>query len=383
MSPIGSPPAHATLRAAPSTACTPAANGVGLAGRAAPAARPRARAATAAAAAPPRRGPGRRTVREPTRWSYCSITSSRRSNSGAAPRAAPATRPAALLDLVARALVGQQARGDRRRRRRRRGTRAARRCRSPRRSPCTAAPSARRRALHRVEHLRPDDRDHPLLRLRDHDLPRLHARPRAAARGRGGRRCRRRRTPSRRARTRARRRRSPAATRRAPTRRARRETSISFLPVNGSPTWTDGRLSASSSPSSGSRAPTRRRCRRGRSSRRRGRRALPGPLAFAERSRAGVERVPTHIALTRQLPAYASSKTVCAADRRHADAVAVVADAGRRPAGSGSPARRTRARRGARSAARPSRRCRAGSRRSRSPRPGTARPRTGGCATRP
>jgi hypothetical protein len=29
-------------------------------------------------------------------------------------------------------------------------------------------------ASHRVEHLRPDDRDHPLLRLRDDDLPRLH-----------------------------------------------------------------------------------------------------------------------------------------------------------------------------------------------------------------
>ena len=28
---------------------------------------------------------------------------------------------------------------------------------------------------HRVEHLRADNRDHPLLRLRDHDLPRLHA----------------------------------------------------------------------------------------------------------------------------------------------------------------------------------------------------------------
>ena len=35
----------------------------------------------------------------------------------------------------------------------------------------------------------------------------------------------------------------------------------------------------------------------------------PGPLAFAERSRS-LSSSPTHIALTRQLEAYAGSKTV-------------------------------------------------------------------------
>ena len=55
----------------------------------------------------------------------------------------PRLRP--LLDLVARALVGQQPRGDLADDLARRGTRAARRSRSPRRSPCTAAPSARTR----------------------------------------------------------------------------------------------------------------------------------------------------------------------------------------------------------------------------------------------
>ena len=77
-----------------------------------------------------------------------------------------------------------------------------------------------------------------------------------------------------------------------------------------------------------------------------------------------------------------------AADRRHPDRVAVVADARRRPGRAGSASAASRARRSAasrarRSAARRSRRCRAGCRRRRWPRPGRARPRSGGCATRP
>ena len=66
-----------------------------------------------------------------------------------------------------------------------------------------------------------------------------------------------------------------------------------------------------------------------------------------------------------------------AADVRHADAVAVVADRRRRRGRSASRARRSGARRAARSGGRPSRPRRAGSRRPRSRRPGTARPRDG------
>ena len=77
-----------------------------------------------------------------------------------------------------------------------------------------------------------------------------------------------------------------------------------------------------------------------------------------------------------------------AAHRRHADRVAVVADARRprRRAGSASgrsPARRSAASRARRSAARRPRTRRAGSRRRPWPRPGRAQPRSGGCATRP
>src|SRR5207302_273488 len=70
----GSPPAQATLRAASSTADIPAARGSSRAtgpGPSSETARPRMlgrRRSTAASR------PGRRTVREPTRWSYCSYT---------------------------------------------------------------------------------------------------------------------------------------------------------------------------------------------------------------------------------------------------------------------------------------------------------------------
>ena len=54
---------------------------------------------------------------------------------------------------------------------------------------------------------------------------------------------------------------------------------------------------------------------------------LPGPCAFADWSRAG-SRMPTHIALTRQLPAYASSKTVAPPTFATPTRVAVAADPG-------------------------------------------------------
>ena len=71
--------------------------------------------------------PGRRTVREPTRWSYCSITSAhvelRRAR-----RAAPAAAPRAARPRSAGTRRSAARRGSRRRPRRR-GTRAAHRCR--------------------------------------------------------------------------------------------------------------------------------------------------------------------------------------------------------------------------------------------------------------
>ena len=70
--PIGSPPAQATFRTAPRTACTPAANGSLWPGcgpcsdTASPRNDGRRRSTPASS-------PGRRTVREPTSWSYCSV----------------------------------------------------------------------------------------------------------------------------------------------------------------------------------------------------------------------------------------------------------------------------------------------------------------------
>ena len=103
--------------------------------------------------------------------------------------------------------------------------------------------------LDRLEHLRAHDRDHPLLALGDHHLPRLH--PLLAERhaveldvdAEVGRHLGERRT------------RCPAApqswsdsTRPAET--SSTDASMSFLPVNGSPICTDGRFSAAASSSS-------------------------------------------------------------------------------------------------------------------------------------
>ena len=101
--------------------------------------------------------------------------------------------------------------------------------------------------LHGREHLRPHDRDHPLLALGDHHLPGLHplltqrylvepevdphSRAISERGGEAG---------------------GAAVLERLdePDSTSSTETSISFLPMNGSPTCTVGRLSASSSPSS-------------------------------------------------------------------------------------------------------------------------------------
>ena len=110
--PIGSPPAHATLRAAPSAAGRPRGSGPSrrAAGPSSATASPRSDGRSRSTAASK---PGRRIVREPTRWSYCSNTS-RTSDPRLAGRAgARAAARVAPLDLVARALVGEEPRRDR------------------------------------------------------------------------------------------------------------------------------------------------------------------------------------------------------------------------------------------------------------------------------
>ena len=98
---------------------------------------------------------------------------------------------------------------------------------------------------------------------------------------------------------------------------------------------------------------------------------------------------PSAIALTRQFCSYGALEVDLAADRRRRRS-SCRSGRCRRPRGRAgsasartSPARRSAASRAPRSAARRWRRCRAGCRRRRSRRPGTARPRSGGCATRP
>ena len=139
---------------------------------------------------------------EPIRSSRMSA-GARSSGSGISGR-----RPARLwVDDVARAVDGEN--GPESCRRRRLPTRPATRpvsVTSPIRPD--AAPAVDD-GLDLGEALGRDDRDHPLLRLGDHDLPGLHP-PHAAGPGRDGRRCRSRR-PSLRATTRARPRRSPGA----------------------------------------------------------------------------------------------------------------------------------------------------------------------------
>ena len=120
-------------------------------------------------------------------------------------------------------------------------------CPSPPRPPPTPAPSGRR-PPRLTPPSRPHHGDHPLLALRDHDLPRLevvlterHAVELDVDAGAVA--------PSRRATTRGPPRRSPAVTRRARPRPAPRSPRRASA-REGSPIWTDGRLSGSSSPSS-------------------------------------------------------------------------------------------------------------------------------------
>ena len=116
VSPIGSPPAHATLRAAPSTACDAGRERIALAGPRALERDGEAAQSTAAAAARRRRGragarcASRRAGRTARRPTSCRRGSPR--SAAARPRARPRVG-LALLDLVARALVGEQPRRDR------------------------------------------------------------------------------------------------------------------------------------------------------------------------------------------------------------------------------------------------------------------------------
>ena len=102
--------------------------------------------------------------------------------------------------------------------------------------------------------------------------------------------------------------------------------SISFLPVKGSPIWTDGRFSCDSSPSSWLAStlappiPSRPVVEPKRTT------ACPVVRARARVTRSAGTR-PTHIAFTRQLSRYAGVEDRVAADGGDADAVAVVADA--------------------------------------------------------
>ena len=165
------------------------------------------------------------------------------------------------------------------------------------------------------------------------------------------------------------------------------EHSSTFFSANGSPTWTVGRLAASSSPSSADAStdappiPSRPVDAPNRTS------ALPMPVA-ALRMSAVRAREPERHRVDEAVLLVGLLEVDLAADRRHADRVAVVADPAdgvveQVAACAPTSARRSAASRARRSAARRSRRCRAGCRRRRSPRPETARPPTGGCATRP
>ena len=128
-------------------------------------------------------------------------------------------RASRLPDLVARALVREQPRGD-----------LPDDLVSPERAQLAGVRHladdrvlelpAIENGLDGLEHLRANDRDHPLLALGDHRPPTAPSPPRAAARGRGTRRSRGR-PPSRTATRRCPPRHSPVATRRARTRRAR------------------------------------------------------------------------------------------------------------------------------------------------------------------
>ena len=222
-------------------------------------ARPRSRARRRSRSTAASR-PGRRTVRDPTRWSYCSNThvfgSSFTGSTGAG-----STSRAVLRDVVARALVGEECSGDR----------ADHLVVDERAQLAVVGDLADHRArqlpaladgAHLVDALGRDDRDHPLLRLGDHDLPRLEvvlAQRHAVEVHVDAHR----RAPSRRATTRARRRRSPAARARARARRAR--ATPRSAPCRGTDRRSGPTVASRPSPRDpGRRAPTRRRSRRGR-----------------------------------------------------------------------------------------------------------------------
>ena len=120
---------------------------------------------------------------------------------------------------------------------------------------------------------------------------------------------------------------------------------------------------------------------------------LPAPAA-ALRTSALARRQPERHRVDQAVVLVGALEVHLAADRGHADRVAVVADARHRAVEQVARARararpalrrarRSAASRAPRSGARRSRRCRAGSRPRRWRRPGRARPRWGGCATRP
>ena len=417
VSPSGSAPTQARLAAHSSTASTAPRYGsaatrrplpsieTAIAGRArAPSGRTSSSSTAASACS------GRRTVREPTiavvllerpagarrgsrdaeQREQQRPPASRRRDQRARRRRVDRRAGSARLEVVDRALVDERGRPACRRRASSPSNTRSRRVSVT--SPIAVALTSQRAQTASTSStpLGLDDAQHPLLRLGDHDLERLHVRPRAAARG--ARRGRARRSPL--AAISADEDVSPAAPRScsatsSPRSSSSSEHSSSFFSSNGSPICTVGRLSASSSSSSARRQhrraadPVAARCARRTARRRCRRRRRRCRISRSVLDQPDAHRVDEAVLLVRAL------EVDLAADRGDADRVAVVADARDRAARAGSAsarerrARRSAASRGSRSAARRSRRRRAGCRRRRSPRPGTARPRSGGCATRP
>ena len=260
MSASGSPPAHATLSARVHHGRPAGAERVALAER-----RAVERDREPARAVDPQHGgvearAGARCASRRAGRTARTPTSSARGSPGATRRAARLGRR--LLDLVARALVGEQRGRDRAddlavEERAQLAVVGDLADHGARQLPALA------RRLDLVEPLGRDDRDHPLLRLGDHDLPRLevglaqrHAVEVDVDAGAV-------RAPSRRATRRARRRRSPGGRARGRARRGR--ATPRSAPCRGT-----GRRSAPTAASRrsprdpGSRARTRRRSRRGR-----------------------------------------------------------------------------------------------------------------------
>ena len=293
---------------------------------------------------------------------------------------APRRSARLLLDLVARALVGEKARGYlsdavvvvERVQRAAVGDLADD---GARQLP------ARAHLAHRVEHLRSHGRDHPLLRLRDHDLPRLHALlalrhavevdvDAGAVRGHLG--------------ERRRKARGAAVLQR-----------LDESPLDELDTRLDQLLAGERVADLHRRTLVRvllaellareHRCAADA--------VAAGRRAVEHDEMTGDARLRTGHAVAGKDPhAHRVDEAVVrvrpvedslAADRRNARRCFRTPRFRRRRGRNDGRARRSAARRGARSAARPWRRCRAGSRRCRSPPPGTARRRTDGCATRP